>query len=160
MTRSTSAAADWPGVRPRPSKLAQPPSASASASARILEPDSNAHSAEEAAITARLIEDVDLAHHAVGRHLHVEAYRDAGVAKAPHVPGPDVALHPRDVEGLPRRTEEVAHLLGVRGVRDDLGDVLIGEPLLDRDQPAIGPDARHERRPAVRSEEHTSELQS
>src|SRR5262245_51360756 len=105
MTRSTSAAADWPGVRPRPSKLAQPPSASASARAKVLEP--TAHSPEEAGIAARLVDDVDLAHHAVGRHLHVEAHRDAGVAKAPHVPGPDVAIHAGDLQGLPRRTEEI-----------------------------------------------------
>ena len=69
MTRSTSAASDWPVTKPRPSKLAQLESANASATAmQLLETDPNPDSFPgytDAAARARLVDDIHLAHYAV-----------------------------------------------------------------------------------------------
>src|SRR6266850_3274709 len=151
MTRSTSAALDWPGTRPRPSKLAQPESASANAM-QVLETDPNADSSAEhpeAAAGARFIDDIHLAHHTVHRHLDMKRDRDAGVAVAAHVPGPDIALQLVEALRLVGRPEELAHLLGAGGVRDELGDVLVVQALLERDETPVGRDARHEGLAAV-----------
>src|ERR1043166_2161854 len=133
MTRSTSAALDWPATRPRPSKLAQPAAAATATSTnamQVLETDPNADPSTttkdaKAAARMRFIDDIHLAHHAVHGHLDGERDRDPGIAEAAHVPAPDIALHFFEVLHLVRRPEEVAHLLGAGRVRDDLGDVLV-----------------------------------
>src|ERR1044071_8233041 len=122
MTRSTSAALDWPATRPRPSKLAQPAAAATATSTnamQVLETDPNADPSTttkdaKAAARMRFIDDIHLAHHAVHGHLDGERDRDPGIAEAAHVPAPDIALHFFEVLHLVRRPEEVAPLLGAR----------------------------------------------
>src|SRR3954469_25776196 len=119
---------------------------------QVLETDSNADSSaedSEAAARTRLVDDIHLAHHAVHGHLDGERDRNAGIAEAAHVPAPDIALHAIEALHLVGRAEEVAHLLYAGGVRDDPGDVLVVQALLERDEAAVGRDARDEDLAAV-----------
>src|SRR4051812_29298174 len=159
MTRSTSAALDCPGCRPRPSKLAHPEAVTTAAAAttaaiavQVLETDSNADSSaenSEAAARTRLVDDIHLAHHAVHGHLDVERDRNARIAEAAHVPGPDIALQFVEALRLIGRPEQVVHLFDAGGVRDDLGDVLVVQALLHREEAPIGGDPRHKGLAAV-----------
>src|SRR3954468_1808712 len=159
MTRSTSAALDCPGLRPRPSKLAQPEAltkaaalTTAAIAMQVLETDSNADSSAQnakAAARTRLVDDIHLAHHAVHGHLDVERDRNARIAEAAHVPGPDIALQFVEALRLIGRAEQVVHLFDAGGVRDDLGDVLVVQALLHREEAPIGGDPRHKGLAAV-----------
>src|SRR5262249_29838367 len=95
------------------------------------------------------VDDIHLPHHPVHGHLDGERDRNAGIAVAAHVPAPDIALHLIEVLHLVRRPEEVEHLLRAGRVRDDLGDVFVVQALLERDQPPVLRDARHEGLAAV-----------
>src|SRR5205814_5676887 len=95
----------------------------------------------------RIVHIVDLAHDAVGRELNEERL---GKREHLHLVGPDLALHAGKLVHPVRRPDEVEDLIGGGLAALDPGDVLLGEPLLDGNQPAVGADARRVGSVAVR----------
>src|SRR5207302_4418826 len=94
-----------------------------------------------------IVHIVDLAHDAVGRKLNEERFRKR---EDLHLVGPDLALHSGKLVHPVRRPDEVEDLIGGGLAALELGDVLLSEPLLDGNQPAVGADARRVGSIAVR----------
>src|SRR5437764_8203623 len=89
----------------------------------------------------RIVEEIGLTHDAVVGKLHDVPLRQRVSGNA-HRVGPDVPLEIAEALRLPRGAEKVVHFFPRGLAADDLRDVVLREPLLERDEPAVGADAR------------------
>ena len=87
-------------------------------------------------IVVRIVDEVSLAHDAVGRDVHEKPFGPR-IARDAHRVGPDLLARARLLHRLVRRAEQVAHFVGARRAGLEPADVLLGQALLDPDELAV-----------------------